>query len=114
MPSTDFRNKIGQYQISLNQNLNTYWLMLKIETHSRRILSKSPRVPLPVHLRGRISLKQRVLSAGIWSLAGYGCNQVLRFGSNLLMTRLLVPEMFGVMAIAGSNDGLGNVFGPRI
>ena len=55
---------------------------------------------LPVHLRGRISLKQRVLSAGIWSLTGYGCNQLLRFGSNLLMTRLLVPEMFGVMAIA--------------
>jgi O-antigen/teichoic acid export membrane protein len=48
----------------------------------------------------RLALKQRVLTAGIWSLAGYGCNQVLRFGSNLLMTRLLVPEMFGVMAIA--------------
>ena len=27
-------------------------------------------------------------------------SQVIRFGSNLLMTRLLVPEMFGVMAIA--------------
>ena len=53
-----------------------------------------------IHPPFRISLKQRVLSAGIWSLAGYGCNQVLRFGSNLLMTRLLVPEMFGVMAVA--------------
>jgi O-antigen/teichoic acid export membrane protein len=47
-----------------------------------------------------LSFKQRVLSAGIWSLAGYGCNQLLRFGSNLLMTRLLVPDMFGVMAMA--------------
>ena len=53
-----------------------------------------------MHTPAQISLKRRVLNAGIWSLAGYGCNQVLRFGSNLLMTRLLVPEMFGVMAIA--------------
>jgi len=45
-------------------------------------------------------LKQRVLLAGGWSMAGFGLSQIIRFGSNLLMTRLLVPEMFGVMAIA--------------
>ena len=45
------------------------------------------------------SLKQRVLRAGGWSLAGFGLSQIIRFGSNLLMTRLLVPEMFGVMAM---------------
>jgi len=48
----------------------------------------------------QLSLKQRVLNAGAWRLAGYVLSQALRFGSNLLMTRLLVPEMFGVMAIA--------------
>jgi O-antigen/teichoic acid export membrane protein len=48
----------------------------------------------------RFSLKQRVLSAGVWSLAGHATTQTIRFGSNLLMTRLLIPEMFGVMAIA--------------
>ena len=53
-----------------------------------------------MHAPAQISLKQRALNAGVWSLAGYGCNQALRFGSNLLMTRLLVPEVFGVMAIA--------------
>jgi O-antigen/teichoic acid export membrane protein len=47
-----------------------------------------------------ISLKRRVFGAGAWSLGGYGLSQVLRFGSNLLLTRLLVPDMFGVMAIA--------------
>lgn len=31
---------------------------------------------------------------------GQGAGQLLRFGGNLIMTRLLVPEMFGVMAIA--------------
>lgn len=45
------------------------------------------------------NLKQRVLLAGGWSMAGFGLSQVIRFGSNLLMTRLLVPEMFGVMAM---------------
>ncbi len=46
------------------------------------------------------SLKSRVLHAGSWTLVGYSVSQVLRLGSNLVMTRLLVPEMFGVMAIA--------------
>src|SRR5262245_43984895 len=47
-----------------------------------------------------IPLKRRVLTASGWSLSGYAVSQALRFGSNLIMTRLLVPEMFGVMAIA--------------
>ena len=46
------------------------------------------------------SIKIRVLHAGAWTLLGYGVGQALRLGSNLIMTRLLVPEMFGVMAIA--------------
>jgi len=53
-----------------------------------------------MHPIGRTSLKHRVLNASTWTLAGFGCNQLLRFGSNLLVTRLLVPNMFGVMAIA--------------
>jgi O-antigen/teichoic acid export membrane protein len=48
----------------------------------------------------RSSLKSRVIKAGIWSLSSFAFGTVLRFGSNLLMTRLLAPEMFGVMAIA--------------
>ena len=47
------------------------------------------------------TLKQRVFKAGAWTVVGLGLSQMIRFGSNLLMTRLLVPEMFGVMAIAG-------------
>jgi O-antigen/teichoic acid export membrane protein len=49
-----------------------------------------------------LSLKQRVLNAGMWSLAGFALSLVMRLGSNLLMTRLLAPEMFGVMAIAST------------
>ncbi len=45
-------------------------------------------------------LRDRVLRAGAWTVVGHASGQVLRFGSNLLMTRLLVPEMFGTMALA--------------
>src|SRR5262252_1388660 len=48
----------------------------------------------------RVSLKQRVLGAGAWSVGGYALSQILRFGSNLVMTRLLAPDMYGVTAIA--------------
>jgi O-antigen/teichoic acid export membrane protein len=48
----------------------------------------------------RLPLKRRVIAASAWSLGGYGVGLAIRFGTNLVMTRLLVPEMFGVMAIA--------------
>jgi O-antigen/teichoic acid export membrane protein len=51
-------------------------------------------------LGAALSLRERVLRASSWSLAGYGLSQAIRLGSNLIMTRLLAPEMFGVMAIA--------------
>ena len=50
----------------------------------------------------RTTLRQRVVQAGLWSLAGYALSMIIRFGSNLLMTRLLMPEAFGVMAIAST------------
>lgn len=46
------------------------------------------------------NLRQRVFRAGGWSFAGYGLSQAIRLGGNLVMTRLLAPEMFGVIAIA--------------
>jgi O-antigen/teichoic acid export membrane protein len=49
-----------------------------------------------------LSLKRRVLNAGMWSLGGFALSLVMRLGSNLLMTRLLAPQMFGVMAIAST------------
>jgi O-antigen/teichoic acid export membrane protein len=49
------------------------------------------------------NLKKLTLTGAFWTLIGYGGSQVLRFGSNLLLTRLLFPEFFGLM-------GLVNVF----
>ena len=45
------------------------------------------------------SLKSKSIVAAAWTLLGFGGAQVIRLGSNLVMTRLLAPEMFGVMAI---------------
>lgn len=44
-------------------------------------------------------LRERVIRAGGWTLFGHGMSQVLRFGSNLILTRLLFPEAFGLMTI---------------
>ena len=45
------------------------------------------------------SLKQQAIRGTIWTIFGYGSSQVLRFGSNLILTRLLMPELFGLMAL---------------
>lgn len=46
-----------------------------------------------------VSLRKRTFKAGTWVLIGHFFSQFVRFGGNLILTRLLVPEMFGVMAI---------------
>lgn len=51
-------------------------------------------------MNNKNSFKQRVLNAGIWSLSGNLTTQIIRFATNLIMTRLLVPEAYGLMAIA--------------
>jgi O-antigen/teichoic acid export membrane protein len=45
------------------------------------------------------SLKQQAISGTIWTLLGYGSAQALRLGSNLILTRLLFPDLFGLMAL---------------
>ena len=48
------------------------------------------------------TLKKRAVHAGLWTIAGDATSQVLRLGSNLILTRLLFPSMFGVMAIVNT------------
>lgn len=45
------------------------------------------------------SLKKLAIRGTVWTIAGYGASQILRFGSNLILTRLLFPEVFGLMAL---------------
>ena len=42
---------------------------------------------------------QKALGGAFWTAGGYGVRQILRFANNLILTRLLFPELFGLMAI---------------
>ncbi|MBW4420221.1 MAG: oligosaccharide flippase family protein [Myxacorys californica WJT36-NPBG1] len=44
------------------------------------------------------SLKKLAVRGAIWTILGYGSGQALRLVNNLILTRLLVPEFFGLMA----------------
>lgn len=44
-------------------------------------------------------MRQKAIKGTLWTLIGYGGSQVLRLGGNLILTRLLVPELFGLMAL---------------
>lgn len=44
-------------------------------------------------------LRKLVFRNSVFETLGFGANQALRLGSNLILTRLLAPEAFGVMAV---------------
>ena len=54
---------------------------------------------MPISSNKTLTLRQRVVQSFSWILVGYGVNQALRLGGNLILTRLLFPEAFGLMAI---------------
>jgi O-antigen/teichoic acid export membrane protein len=63
-----------------------------------------------------MTLRQRALRAGAWTVASYGVELSTRLLTNLVMTRLLFPEAFGVVAAATAlivGLGLLSDFGVR-
>ena len=48
------------------------------------------------------SLKNLAIKGSAWTILGYGSSQILRFAGNLILTRLLIPEYFGLMAIVNT------------
>ena len=45
------------------------------------------------------SLNARFMRSSMFTMGGYVATQVLRLGSNLILTRILFPEAFGLMAL---------------
>ncbi|MGE5659190.1 MAG: oligosaccharide flippase family protein [Actinomycetota bacterium] len=43
------------------------------------------------------SVKQLAIRGAVWTIGSYGISQVLRLGSNLILTHLLFPEVFGLL-----------------
>lgn len=59
-------------------------------------------------LRGA-SLGARAIRSSIWTTAAFVAGQAIRLGGNLVLTRLLFPEAFGLMAlVAVIMQGLTN------
>lgn len=51
------------------------------------------------HPEYQSSLKRRAIQGSLWTLVGYGSAQIFRLGGNLILTRLLTPDAFGLMAL---------------
>jgi O-antigen/teichoic acid export membrane protein len=49
--------------------------------------------------KSSLTLKQRAIRGSLWTLSGHASSQLLRLASNLILTRLLFPEAFGLMAL---------------
>jgi O-antigen/teichoic acid export membrane protein len=45
-------------------------------------------------------MRARALRGAVWTFMGFGLANVLRLGSNLILTRILAPDVFGLMALA--------------
>ena len=43
---------------------------------------------------------KKVVNAGAWTLGGHAACQAIRFASSIVLARLLLPEAFGVVALA--------------
>jgi O-antigen/teichoic acid export membrane protein len=56
------------------------------------------------------TLRAKVFRGGAWLGGGSLAEQVVRFGRNMLLTRLLAPEAFGTMAIISSATSLVSSF----
>jgi O-antigen/teichoic acid export membrane protein len=48
------------------------------------------------------TLRKQAIRGTIWTISGYGLSQILRLGSNLFLTHLLAPEIFGFMALVST------------
>lgn len=48
----------------------------------------------------KVSIRKRAVTGSLWSFSNFGFETATRLGSNLILTRLLTPEVFGLMALA--------------
>ena len=66
---------------------------------ARSVMRAQPVQRVLNQLRGE-GLRARSVRSSSWTLLGFGMQQILRLGSNLILTRLLFPEAFGHMSLA--------------
>lgn len=47
----------------------------------------------------KMILRSKMIGSSVWVIFGHGLSQVIRLAGNLVLTRLLFPEAFGLMAL---------------
>ena len=82
-------------------------------------VSTASKAPLGDGAEGKPSLKSQAIRGSIWSVLSLGVSQSLRLGSNIILARLLFPEVFGLSTLAMSVSKGLNMFtdigvGPNI
>jgi hypothetical protein len=55
---------------------------------------------LSARLLARVHVPEALLRRLGWATTGYMIVQVVRFATNLVLTRILAPELFGIMISA--------------
>ena len=63
------------------------------ELHRQSELAAEGASPVPRNIR------TGVVRGSLWTIAGYGAGQVLRLAGNIVVSRLVLPEAFGIMAL---------------
>lgn len=48
------------------------------------------------------SLRARTMSGAIWTMGGYGLSQVLRLGANVVVSRVIPPQAYGVVTLVNT------------
>lgn len=71
----------------------------KIQILSDKFKSISLMLNILKSLTHGTDLKRRAFSGSFWTVLGFGGQKALQLASNLILTRLLFPEAFGLMAL---------------
>ena len=59
--------------------------------------------PLPTRVEFEMTISRNLLLRGaIWTVGAFGVGQLLRLATNIVLARLLAPELFGIMQIVYS------------
>lgn len=76
---------------------------LEPKTPTPEAQDASPASSGPSDVQGEVGpLKKLVIQSSAWTILSYGVNQILRLAGNLILARLLFPEVFGLMTLVNA------------
>jgi len=73
-----------------------------LETLESPELNAAIEGPVEVETRADAALESAAVRATFWTVVDYGCSMALRVVNSVVLTRLLMPESFGLMALVAT------------